>query len=608
MRSTVTPVSQRQMGRALGVLYLCGAALAAAWTLLPHGGRGGDPVVLAMVVVAAALGTGLALGVADRAPLWAFHLVIGVIQVVISVAYAAPGGATNDIRLFFLWATPFAAFFFAPRSAVLHALWTSTCFAAALATTGEPLGVLLRVFSMSMGTLAAVGLLVGYVAAGMRRSRDALQHAAWHDPLSGLPNRDLFDLRTSQALADRDEGGGAVHVLLVDLDHFKLVNDTYGHHAGDELIRAVAGRLLAVLGEAATVARMGGDEFAVVLRDLPGTPDLDRVLQRLPEVWAEPVLLPGATVPVSASVGVASCAEPGRTAEQLLRDADVALYRAKSTRRGSVRRFDSALRVEVERRTALDHELHTAVARSELSLVYQPVVDLLTGRTVGAEALLRWQSRTLGPVSPVEFVPVAEENGLVVPIGRFVLEQAAADVARWRDEGAVDEGFAVAVNVSVRQLAASFPGELSALLERHGLPSGALTVEITESVLLDGAVFSGSVLSQLRRGGTRVSLDDFGTGYSSLSYLQRLPMDTLKIDRSFVSELDGPAPRTGLVSAVLDLARSLGMDVVAEGVETVEQADRLRLLGVDRAQGWLFARPLRAEELVSHLAAAARPA
>ena len=221
---------------------------------------------------------------------------------------------------------------------------------------------------------------------------------------------------------------------------------------------------------------------------------------------------------------------------------------------------------------------------------------------MGAEALLRWHSRSLGPVSPVEFVPVAEENGLVVPIGRFVLEQAAADVARWRAEGAVDEDFAVAVNVSVRQLGAAFPADLADLLRRHGLPASALTVEITESVLLDGSVFSGSVLSQLRRGGTRVSLDDFGTGYSSLAYLQRLPMDTLKIDRSFVGELDGPDPRTGLVSAVLDLARSLGMDVIAEGVETVEQADRLRLLGVGRAQGWLFARPLRAGEFVSHLA------
>ncbi len=595
------PFSRRGMGRALGVLYLSGAGLAALWTALPHGSRDGDRVLVAMIVLAACLGAALLAGAADRAPTAVFHGVIGVIQVVISVAFAATGAADSDIRLFYLWATPFAAVLFTPQVARRHCLFTALCLAVALSTTPAPVLVQLRVFLMTTGTLVAVAVLVGHVTHGMRRSQRLLQHAAWHDSLSGLPNRDLFDRRTTEALAARDARGGTVHVLLVDLDHFKLVNDTYGHHAGDELIYAVAQRLQGALGETALVARMGGDEFAVMLADPTGELDLDVVLARLPGVWADPVGLSRAVVPVSASVGVTSCAEPGRTAEQLLRDADVALYRAKRTRRGSVRAFDAVLRVEVERRTRLDHEMHGAVARGELSLVYQPVVDLVTGRTVGAEALLRWHSPVLGPVSPAEFVPLAEENGLVVPIGRFVLMQAAADVARWRAEGTVDEQFSVAVNVSVRQLAGSFPEELGRLLDGHGLPPSALTVEITESVLLDGTVYSGRVLSQLRRGGTRVSLDDFGTGYSSLSYLQRLPMDVLKIDRSFVGELDGPSPRTGLVSAVLDLARSLGMGVVAEGVETVEQADRLRLLGVERAQGWLFARPLRAVDLVSHL-------
>jgi len=589
------------MGRALGLLYLAGAALAVVWMRLPHGSGVGDQLLLSMILVATVSGAGLGLGIADRAPSWVFHLCIGAIQVVISVGLVAPGVADNDIRLFYLWATPFAAFFFTQQSAVWHSVWTAACFAVALSVLDEPTAVLLRVFLLTMGTLAAVGMLVGYVATGMRRSRQQLQHAAWHDHLSGLPNRALFERRTTEALADRDVQGGAVHVLLVDLDHFKLVNDTYGHHAGDQLIREVAARLQGALGERATVARMGGDEFAVVVADPVGALDLDRALARLPEVWIEPVQLTGAVVPVSASVGVASCTEPGRTAERLLRDADVALYRAKNTRRGSVRRFDSVLRVEVERRTRLDHELHGALARDELSLVYQPVVDLLSGRTVGAEALLRWNSPTLGPVPPAEFVPVAEENGLVVPIGAYVLARAAVDISRWRADGAVDDQFSVAVNVSVRQLGGSFPEDLDRLLLVHGLPHSALTAEITESVLLDGSVFSGTVLSRLRRAGTRVSLDDFGTGYSSLSYLQRLPMDTLKIDRSFVGELDGPAPRTGLVSAVPDLARSLGIDVIAEGVETPEQADRLRLLGVERAQGWLLARPLRAAELLSHL-------
>lgn len=622
MRSTLAPaptpsgpddtgaVSQHMMGRALGLLYLSGSLLAAVWLLLPHGSSHGDTTVLLMCATAAGMGAVLVLGLADRAPMYVFHLAMGAIQLVITVAYLAPSDADNDIRLFYLWATPFAAFFFTPRAALRHGAWSAGCFALALSVLPQPTGELLRVWLLTTGTLFAVGVLVGVVSDRVRSGRRLLQHTAWHDELSGLPNRRLFDRRVSAALHQRDADGGAVHLLLVDLDHFKLVNDTYGHHAGDELIAAVSDRLELALAPVpgTTVARMGGDEFAVVVHDPGGGLDLAHVLARLQQAWDEPVDLGGAMVPVAASVGTMTCTEPGRTAGDLLRDADVALYRAKRTQRGSVRRYDAALRVEVERRTRLDHELHGALARGELTLAYQPVVDLTTGRSTGAEALLRWDSPVLGPVPPSEFVPVAEDNGLVVPIGRFVLEQAAGDVAAWRAHGTVDDGFSVAVNVSVRQLGHGFPDELRSLLVRHGLPASALTVEITESVLMDGTVWSGSVLARLRANGTRVSLDDFGTGYSSLSYLQRMPMDTLKIDRAFVGELGGPTPRTGLVSAVVDLARSLGMDVVAEGVETAEQADVLRLLGVDLAQGWLFARPLPARDLVRHLQQPVRPA
>ncbi len=467
-----------------------------------------------MIGLALLLGGALTCGAVDWAPLWTFHLVIGAIQVVIAVAYVGATVPDNDVRLFFLWATPFAAYFFTPRAAVLHGLWTASCCLLALVRTDVSPGVGLRVLLMTLGTLADVGLLVGFAAEGSRRSRRLLQHAAWHDGLSGLPNRELFERRVVTALHERDRVGGSVHVLLVDLDHFKLVNDTYGHHAGDALIRQVAPRLQAAVGATATVARMGGDEFAVVV----GDPDDDRLpglLDRLSQVWAEPVLLGEVAVPVSGSTGLVSCTEPGRGAETLLRDADVALYRAKQTRRGSVRRFDQTLRVEVERRARLDLELRGAVAREELSVVYQPVVELLTGRTVGAEALLRWHHPDLGPVSPAEFVPVAEENGLIVPVGRFVLERVARDVARWRTTGAVDGAFSVAVNVSVRQLDEDFPEAFSQLLLRHGLPTTAMTVEVTESVLLDVTSWAGSVLSRLRAAGTRVALDDFGTGYSS---------------------------------------------------------------------------------------------
>ncbi|WP_336922108.1 putative bifunctional diguanylate cyclase/phosphodiesterase [Aquipuribacter sp. SD81] len=606
------PVGQRAMGRALGLLYLSGSALALLWTLLPHGPTGGDAVVRGMALLAATLGASLAAGAADRAPRWVFHLVIGCIQLVISVAFAAvglAGAADNDIRLFYLWATPFAAFFFSPRAALRHGLWTATCLAVSLSLLPAPAAVQLRVWLMTAGTLAAVGLLVGAVAAKVHAAHAALQHAAWHDGLSGLANRGLFERRVNELLRRRDALGGAVHVLLVDLDRFKLVNDTYGHHTGDALIVAVSQRLRARLPASATIARMGGDEFAVVVASGVGPDDVaedvepDRVLAALTSAWHAPVRVGVTSLPVSGTVGVVTATAPGRTAESLLRDADVALYRAKHTARGTVRRFDGALREEVERRARIDAELGGALERGELRVAYQPVVDLVRERTGHVEALARWSTPTLGEVPPAEFVAVAEENRLIGAVGQVVLERAAGDLAAWRAVGHVDDDFGVAVHVSAGQLDEDFPGLVEGVLRRHRLPGRVLHLEVTESAVVGGtAGVAGEVLARVRALGVRVALDDFGTGFSSLSYLQRLPLDTLKVDRSFVAELGGPAPRTGLVAAVLDLARGLDLDVVAEGVETAEQADRLRALGVRWAQGRLFGRPVPAEELLAHLA------
>jgi predicted signal transduction protein with EAL and GGDEF domain len=353
------------------------------------------------------------------------------------------------------------------------------------------------------------------------------------------------------------------------------------------------------------VARMGGDEFAIVCEDRAGSLDLTELLTRLDAVWAVPVALEAGELPVSGSIGVVVCTGPDDTPESLLRDADVALYRAKADRRGSTVIYDPSLRAGLARRAILDQALRGALARAELSLAFQPVVDLDTGRWVGAEALLRWTSPELGVVPPAEFIPVAEDRGQIGPIGDWVLDQACRQLAGWRADGLVDEDFAVAINVSGRQLGPGFAPRVVATLERHGLPPCAVQLEITESVLLDDSRATTEALAELRATGAPMLLDDFGTGYSSLSYLQRLPLEGLKIDKSFVADVTISPQRRTLVSAMLAMADGLGLDVVAEGVETQEVADGLRQLGCRRAQGYLWARPESAA-VFAHLLAASR--
>ncbi|MDQ1601114.1 MAG: hypothetical protein QOD68_2588 [Actinomycetota bacterium] len=599
-----TELAPAWMARALGVLYGCGGSLALVWTELPHSHQGGDRVVVAMALTAIALGLVLVFGPTDRLPMWTFHLIIAVIQVVISVAYVAVGTPTNDIRLYYAWATPYAAFFFGRRAAVGHSLWTAACLAGSLVLIDGAPVVSLRVWLMTMGAVVAVGSLVSIVAARMRAGRDLLHTAATHDPLTGLANRRGFAVALDAAL-DRRQDGGSVVVLLVDLDHFKLVNDTHGHHVGDEMLVELAPRLAASVRAGDLVARMGGDEFAIVCEDRAGGMDLTELLTRLDAVWALPVALEAGELPVSGSIGVVVCTGPDDTAESLLRDADVALYRAKADRRGSTVIYDPSLRAGLARRATLDQALRGALARAELSLAFQPVVDLDTGRWVGAEALLRWTSPELGVVPPAEFIPVAEDRGQIGPIGDWVLDQACRQLVGWRADGLVDGDFAVAINVSGRQLRAGFAPRVVATLDRYGLPPRAVHLEITESVLLDDSRATTEALAELRATGSPMLLDDFGTGYSSLSYLQRLPLEGLKIDKSFVADITISPQRRTLVSAMLAMADGLGLDVVAEGVETQEVADGLRQLGCRRAQGYLWARPESAE-VFAHLLAASR--
>ncbi len=592
----------RVMARSIGALYTCGALLAFAWLALPHAGRAGDRVVSALAAATLGLGVLMLLGATDRLPYRAFHVILALIQVVISVGYAATGDPSSEMAMFYAWATPCAAFFFSARAAFLYTLWVACLMAGALVAMGAPAnhhggGAWL----MTVGTVVAVGMVVGSTARKIRAGERQLRHAALHDPLTGLPNRTLFAAQAQAALRRRETTGGAVLVLLLDLDRFKLVNDTYGHATGDELLAALAPRLLAAVEPGDTVARLGGDEFAVVCRR-PEAVDPPDIVRRLQQAWADPISLRHGDVYTTGSIGVAIARLGSDTATGLLRDADAAMYAAKDAGPGGFAVFDEGLRQQAETRMRIESSLPGAQERGELSLRYQPVVDLATGRTTSAEVLLRWTSPELGMVSPGDFIPVAEDTGIIVPIGAWVLAEAAAQAVAWRAAGDVAPDFRVAVNVSACQICPEFPEIVAGVLAAAGAPADAVILEITETVLLDDSPAVDAALRRIVEMGVQLHLDDFGTGYAALSYLHRFPLSGLKVDRSFIAMLHDPR-QASIVSAILRMARSLGLTVVAEGVERAEQLHALRLMACDHVQGWHLGVPVPAAQFPALLAA-----
>ena len=423
-----------------------------------------------------------------------------------------------------------------------------------------------------------------------------LAHQAFHDSLTGLANRALFFDHAEQALRRAGRSGSPPIVLCLDLDGFKDVNDSAGHLAGDELLRTIAGRLLGVVRAGDTVARLGGDEFAVLLDETHGgLPEAAALAQRLLDVISDPMDLGGHRVTVAASIGIV-VAEADATPLSLFRDADIAMYRAKAAGRAQWVVFDPGMRAAALERIELERELGNALTAGQLRLVYQPVVDLRTERIAGFEALLRWQHPTLGAVAPDRFVPVAESSGAIVPIGRWVLAEATRTAAHWQ-RAHPDRPLSMAVNVSARQLAGgTLLRHVSEALSESGLPASALVLEVTETALVTDANAVAERLAELRALGVRLALDDFGTGYSSLSYLRQFDVDVLKIDRSFVDLLDGSPEDAAIVHGLIQLGRTLRLEIVAEGVETTAQRDRLRAEHCDLAQGYLFARPLEAAD------------
>lgn len=418
------------------------------------------------------------------------------------------------------------------------------------------------------------------------RSAARLSERATQDTVTRLVNRDAILHHLESALGK----GGCPCVLFLDLDRFKEVNDAMGHFSGDVVLRQVSKRLKAALGTQGLVGRWGGDEFVAVVAQAPGDAEVLAIAEGMRQAVSEPLNVGGQSVRIDACVGVARYPEHGSEAEALIRNADMAVYAAKNEGRACVRLFEASLAERSQRRYEIAQALHSARLDRELHLVFQPLTLLHDGQLHALEALLRWKNRTLGVVAPAEFIPIAEESGAIIALGRWVLERACATAAAWPGEAAP----IVNVNVSVVQLLRSdFPADVSAALQASGLPANRLEIEVTESVFANDAQRLEAALAALRALGVRIAIDDFGTGYSSLAYLHRLQVDAVKIDQSFVQRIDGDAG-SSIVTAIVSIARSFGIACVAEGVESAEQYLRLRELGVDIGQGWYFGRPMPA--------------
>ena len=422
-----------------------------------------------------------------------------------------------------------------------------------------------------------------------------LLHDVFHDELTGLPNRALFIDRLGFAIGrTKQPGNYSFALLFLDVDRFKIVNDSLGHKTGDKLLIAIARRLKACLRSGATVARFGGDEFAILLDDVQNVSDATRVADRIQKKLAAPFNLSGQEVFVTASIGIAPSAAECERPEDLLHNADMAMYRAKARGKACYERFDVDMRASAVARLQLEANLRQAAQRREFRLYFQPIVSLEGGAVTGAEALLRWQHPQRGLISPAEFIPLAEETGLIVPIGEWVLRTACAQAQVWHAAGHSD--LRVTVNFSARQFEhPNLAALIRTVLKETGLAASALELEITESIAMKDIGFSGAILTELSAHGIHISIDDFGTGSSSLRYLKRFPIDTLKIDQTFVRDLASDVSDAAITAAMIAMAHALELKVIAEGVETEQQLAFLRSRQCDEMQGYLFSPPVPAE-------------
>ena len=455
----------------------------------------------------------------------------------------------------------------------------------------------------SAGDVHFLQSLANVLADALERqaTEDRIRHSALHDPLTGLPNRVLFLDRLDQALARLRRNESMCAILFLDLDHFKLVNDSLGHQVGDELLAAAAPRLKQAVRGTDTVARFGGDEFGILLEEISGEHEASQMAERIASVFTRPFVLAGSEHFVTTSIGIA-LARGGELAEELIRDSDAAMYRAKEHGRARYELFDEVMRGRAMARLRVENDLRRALERRELVLDYQPVVSLRDHSIASVEALLRWRHPERGIVAPAEFIPIAEENGLIEPIGRWVLEEACRQAAQWHRDRPDAAPVRISVNLSAIQVAKrGLPEIVSEVLRATRLDPSCLSLEITESVMLRDADALKETLRALKALGVRLVLDDFGTGYASLGYLTRLPLDTLKVDRSFVDGLGTESRDTAITEAIIAMSRALSLEVVAEGVETPLQEAELKRLGCELAQGFFFSRPVAAREISTML-------
>jgi diguanylate cyclase (GGDEF)-like protein/PAS domain S-box-containing protein len=425
-----------------------------------------------------------------------------------------------------------------------------------------------------------------------RRMQRELTEMALHDPLTGLANRTLFRDRIESARARGRRGRTVSAVLFVDLDGFKSVNDTVGHAAGDRLLVETAERFKIVLRPGDTIARLGGDEFGILLEGVAGFPDAVEVAERLVAAAREPVAVDGRRFVSSASIGIALLSRATTGADEVLRNADIAMYEAKATNRGGYMTYEPAMHEAAMARVDDLEQLRSAVEREEFYLDYQPIVDLATEQVVGVEALLRWRHPTRGTISPAAFIPLAEESGLIVPIGAWVIQQACRQARSWIDTVPGHRTFSMGINLSAVQLAdPGLTAEIARAMSETGVPPESLLFELTETAVMADPERAAARMAVVKSLGVRLAIDDFGTGYSSLSYVRKFPVDVLKLDRSFISGLERDPSAIATAEVFVRLGRLLGLTTVAEGVETVAEADTLRRLECDMAQGFHFGRP-----------------
>jgi diguanylate cyclase (GGDEF)-like protein/PAS domain S-box-containing protein len=463
--------------------------------------------------------------------------------------------------------------------------------------TGEiyPQWQTIRVIHDDFGRLSHYVAVFSDISA-IKDSESELKHLAHHDPLTDLPNRLLFSDRAEQALASAQTHKRGCALLLLDLDHFKMINDSLGHNVGDRLLKAVAKRLQELVGPGITLARLGGDEFAVLAESCPQPAQAAALAQRILDAFKEPLLIDGNQLFINASIGISLFPSDALSAEQLLRNADSALFKAKSSGRNGYALYTEELTAHAQQRVEIAFELRRALEQQELRVYYQPVHDLHSSLLIGVEALVRWQHPQRGLVSPAEFIPIAERTGLIADIDAWVMQQACRQMCQWQQSGVVLSF--VAVNVSSRLFARrDLYQQVAQALHDTGLDPAHLELEVTESAVMDDPEVALEQMHRLRELGVRLAIDDFGTGYSSLLRLKRLPVQKLKIDQGFVAGLPWDEDDVAIVRVIIALARSMGMQVHAEGIEQVEQAAFLRGQACDLGQGYWFGRPVPVQDI-----------